>query len=84
MAFLPCLIETAVAIAALLAVMPLGFILLERAEQVAHELAGKLAKLWVPAELLLFVLIGLAVDLPTAASTATNACSPLSPIYQRP
>jgi NhaP-type Na+/H+ or K+/H+ antiporter len=56
-----------VPIAALLAVMTLGFVLLERAEPVAHELARKLGKLWVPAELLLFVLIGLAVDLPTAA-----------------
>ncbi|MFP4378360.1 MAG: cation:proton antiporter [Spirochaetales bacterium] len=54
-------------VAALLAVMTVGFVLLERAEQVAHELADKLAKVWVPAELLLFVLIGLAVDLPTAA-----------------
>jgi NhaP-type Na+/H+ or K+/H+ antiporter len=56
-----------VPVAALLAVMTIGFILLERAERVAHELANKLAKFWVPAELLLFVLIGLAVDLPTAA-----------------
>ena len=54
-------------IAPLLAVMTVGFILLERAEHVAHEMASKLSKLWVPAEIVLFVLIGLAVDLPTAA-----------------
>ncbi len=60
-------LEAVIPIASLLAVMTIGFILLERAEAVAHELAAKLAKLWVPAELLLFVLIGLAVDLPTAA-----------------
>ena len=54
-------------IASLLAVMTVGFILLERAEHVAHEMASKLSKLWVPAEIVLFVLIGLAVDLPTAA-----------------
>ncbi|MFW5884384.1 MAG: cation:proton antiporter [bacterium] len=35
-------------------------------ERVAHEMASKLAKLWVPAEIFLFVLIGLAVDLPVA------------------
>jgi hypothetical protein len=38
---------------------------------VAHELAAKLGKLWVPAELLLFALIGLAVDLPAAAGAAS-------------
>lgn len=52
--------------AALLGVMTVGFILLERAEPVAHEMSHKLSKLWVPAEILLFVLIGLAVDLPAA------------------
>ena len=53
----------ALPVAALLAVMTIGFVLLERAERVAHEMASKLAKLWVPAEIFLFVLIGLAVDL---------------------
>lgn len=57
-----------VPIAALLGVMTIGFILLERAEPVAHEMASKLAKLWVPAEIFLFVLIGLAVDLPRAVA----------------
>ena len=60
-------LEELIPIASLLAIMTIGFVLLERAERVAHELAAKLGKLWVPAELLLFVLIGLAVDLPTAA-----------------
>ncbi|TVQ21593.1 MAG: peptidase [Spirochaetaceae bacterium] len=58
---------TVAPIASLLAVMTVGFILLERAEHVAHEMASKLSKLWVPAEIVLFVLIGLVVDLPTAA-----------------
>jgi solute carrier family 9B (sodium/hydrogen exchanger), member 1/2 len=53
-------------LAALLGVMTVGFILLERAEPVAHELAAKLGKVWVIAEIVLFVLIGLAADLPTA------------------
>ncbi len=48
--------------AALLGVMTIGFLLLERAEPVAHELAAKLGKIWVFAEILLFVLIGMRVD----------------------
>ena len=48
--------------AALLAVMAVGVVLLERSERVAHELAGMFAKLWVFAEIVLFVLIGLYVD----------------------
>jgi len=48
--------------AALLGVMTVGFILLERAEPIAHELAAKLSKIWVFAEIMLFVLIGMQVD----------------------
>ncbi|MFW5850527.1 MAG: cation:proton antiporter [Spirochaetota bacterium] len=55
-----------VPLAALLAVMTVGFVLLERTEHVAHEMASKLSKVWVPAEILLFVLIGLAVDVSVA------------------
>lgn len=53
-------------LAALLAVMVIGFIMLEKAEHVAHELALKLGKVWVVAEIVLFVLIGMAVDLEVA------------------
>jgi NhaP-type Na+/H+ or K+/H+ antiporter len=35
-------------------------------------MAARLARLWVPAEILLFVLIGLAVDLPTAVSAGAR------------
>lgn len=52
--------------AALLGVMTSGFILLERVEHVAHELAAKLKKIWIFAEIVLFVLIGLSVDLQVA------------------
>jgi len=48
--------------AALLGVMTVGFLLLEKAEPVAHELAANLAKIWIFAEILLFVLIGMKVD----------------------
>lgn len=53
-------------LAALLGVMTLGFVLLEQAEPVAHELSSKLAKVWVPSEIILFVLIGMAVEVPVA------------------
>lgn len=48
--------------AALLGVMTIGFILLEKEEKIAHELANKLDKIWVIAEITLFVLIGISVD----------------------
>lgn len=48
--------------AALLGIMTVGFLLLERAETVAHELAQKLSHIWVFAEIMLFVLIGMQVD----------------------
>lgn len=50
------------AIASLLAVMTVGFLLLERAAPAAREIADKLAKFWIPLEILLFVFIGLQVD----------------------
>jgi NhaP-type Na+/H+ or K+/H+ antiporter len=49
-------------VAALLGVMTTGFILLEKMEPAAHELAGKLSKIWVFAQIILFVLIGFSVD----------------------
>ncbi len=53
-------------VASLLAVMTIGFVLLERAEPVAREVADKLAKFWIPLEIALFVYIGIQVD-PTVA-----------------
>lgn len=53
-------------VAALLGVMTTGFFLLEKAESAAHELAYNLNKAWVFAEILLFVLIGMSVDLSVA------------------
>jgi len=55
-------------LAALLGVMTIGFVLVERAEQIAHELSMKLSKAWVIAEIILFVLIGTSVDLHVALS----------------
>lgn len=61
-------IGTNLHIAALLGIMTIGFVLVERAEHIAHELAQKLSKAWVIAEIILFVLIGIAVNLNAAVS----------------
>ena len=52
--------------AALLGVMTVGFILLEYHEEVAHELALKYSKIWIFAEIILFVLIGYSLDIKIA------------------
>ncbi len=49
--------------AALLAVMGMGFIILEKREHIAHEISSKLGKLWVFASIMLFTLIGAQVDI---------------------
>ena len=50
-------------IASLLGIMVMGFVILEKNENVAKRLAAKFNKVWVLAEIILFVLIGTAVDL---------------------
>jgi NhaP-type Na+/H+ or K+/H+ antiporter len=63
-------IETAcekwVPIASLLGVMAIGFIILEKSEPIAHIISQKLKKVWVFAELLLFVLVGAQVNVKVA------------------
>jgi len=59
-------LEGLVPFAALLAVMTIGFIILEKNEHMAHELSRKLSKLWVFAEIILFALIGAQVDVHVA------------------
>jgi NhaP-type Na+/H+ or K+/H+ antiporter len=56
-------VGAAAQVASLLGIMAAGFILLEKAPGVARELASKLSKAWVPAAIVLFVLIGLDMDL---------------------
>ncbi|OPX18854.1 MAG: potassium transporter [Desulfobacca sp. 4484_104] len=53
-------------IASLLGVMAIGFIILEKEEAMAHIISQKLKKLWVFAELLLFVLVGAQVNIQVA------------------
>jgi len=55
-----------VAFAALLAVMAMGFIILEKDEHMAHEISSKLGKIWVFAEIVLFTMVGAQVNLGVA------------------
>lgn len=52
--------------ASLLAVMSIGFIILEKRGKYAHELSGKLAKLWILAEIVLFTMVGTEVNINVA------------------
>lgn len=56
-------LEAFVPISGLLAVMALGGTILERYEILAKRLMGKFSKVWVGSEILLFVLVGAAVDI---------------------
>lgn len=53
-------------VSGLLAVMAIGFIILEKEETIAHQISRKLKNLWVVAELLLFVLVGSQVNIHVA------------------
>jgi NhaP-type Na+/H+ or K+/H+ antiporter len=53
-------------IASLLGVMTLGFIILEKSEKVAHRISDALGRVWVFAEILLFVLVGAQVNIHVA------------------
>lgn len=55
-------LKTTIPLSGLLAVMALGATILGKYENLAKRLSGKFAKSWVAAELLLFVLVGAAVD----------------------
>ena len=52
--------------AALLAVMSIGFIILENDEHMAHEISAKLGKIWVFAEIVLFTMVGAQVNIEVA------------------
>lgn len=51
-----------VAVSALIAIMTMGIVIKRNYEVLAIRLAGKYSKMWVGAELLLFVLVGAMVD----------------------
>ena len=77
MAFLFVILETAVKqyipISGLLAVMALGGTILKQYDILAKRLSGKFSKIWVAAEILLFVLIGATVDISYAARAGIAA-----------
>ncbi len=52
--------------AALLAVMAIGFIILEKREAMAHELSSKFGKIWIFAQIILFAMVGSQVDFASA------------------
>ncbi len=53
-------------VASLLAVMTIGYLILEEEIKLAEDFSNVLSRLWVPAEIFLFVLIGAAVELEVA------------------
>jgi len=58
--------EGHIPIASLLGVMAIGYIILEKTEPVAHIISNNLKKIWVFAELLLFILVGAQVNIGVA------------------
>jgi solute carrier family 9B (sodium/hydrogen exchanger), member 1/2 len=56
------LTKNLVPIASLLGVLAMGLVILEKAESLGHLISQKLQRLWVVAELILFVLVGAQVD----------------------
>mgnify|MGYP000150351540 CR=1 FL=1 len=63
------LLKSHVEIASLLGVMTVGFILLENYPKVSKRLSVKLNKIWVFAEILLFVLVGAQVNISVASQS---------------
>lgn len=57
----------------LIAIMSLGIVIKRNYEILAKRLSGKYNKLWVAAEVFLFVLVGATVDLKYAAAAGSNA-----------
>ncbi len=60
------LLESRIEIAGLLGVMALGFIIYEKMPEVGTKMSANFDKIWVFAEILLFVLVGAEVNLPVA------------------
>ena len=57
------ILQDKIEIASLLGVMTIGFILLEKLPNVANRLADKFNKIWVFAEIILFVMVGTQVNI---------------------
>ncbi len=52
--------------ASLLAVIAIGFIILEKDEHMAHEISAKLGRIWVFAEIILFPMVGVQLNVGVA------------------
>lgn len=63
------LLQNIAPFAALLAVMAIGYIVLDRREQYAHEISSRLGKIWVLAEIILFTMVGAQVNVQVAWDT---------------
>jgi solute carrier family 9B (sodium/hydrogen exchanger), member 1/2 len=57
---------------ALLATMAIGFIILEKREYIAHQLSLKLSKIWIFAQLVLFILVGSEVNIDVALDAGVS------------
>ncbi len=68
-------LQDLVPFAALLAVMAVGFIILEKNQYMAHEISRKLSKIWVLAEIVLFALVGAQVDVSVALKAGPAAAA---------
>ncbi|HML06481.1 MAG TPA: sodium:proton antiporter [Methanobacterium sp.] len=63
-------LSSIVPIAALVGVMVIGFVILERMPELGAQISDKFDKIWIFAEILLFVLVGAQVNIYLAASFA--------------
>ena len=66
-------LEDIIPISGLLAIMSLGMIIKQKYDILAKRLSGKYNKLWIVAEIFLFVLVGATVDLRYALSAGISA-----------
>jgi NhaP-type Na+/H+ or K+/H+ antiporter len=65
-------LKSKIEIAGLLGVMTIGFIIIEKLPAVAKRLASKFNKIWVLAEILLFVLVGAQVNVSVALQSGIS------------
>jgi len=63
---LEAVLKTKLQIASLLGVMAIGFIIAEKSSNIGERLSDKFNKIWILAEVLLFVLVGALVDVNVA------------------
>lgn len=66
-------LEGMIPFSGLIAIMSLGIVIKRKYEILAQRLSGKYNKLWVAAEVFLFVLVGATVDLKYAAAAGISA-----------